>query len=89
MQLGVTQFALVVLLAGRYRADRGRDASVRGFVRAIDLIAELPWDTPHPGDNNVKQLVRRVRRSLVRVGLEDAIESRHGFGYRLVLPGEP
>lgn len=88
VQLGGTGFALVVLLAARYRADRGRDPSVRGFVRAIDLITDIPWDTPHPSDNNVKQLVRRVRRSLARLGLEDAIESRHGFGYRLVLPGE-
>jgi hypothetical protein len=89
VQLGVTQLSLVMLLASRYRADRGRDPAVRGFVRAIDLITELPWDTPQPGDNNVKQLVRRVRRSLARLALEDAIESRHGFGYRLVLPGEP
>jgi hypothetical protein len=86
VQLGVTQYALVVLLADRYLKDHGRDATVRGFVRAIDLITELPWDTPHPNDNNVKQLVRRVRRSLEKLGLEDAIESRHGFGYRMVLP---
>lgn len=88
VQLGVTGFALVVLLAGRWRADRGRDPEVRGFVRAIDLLTEVPWDTPHPNDNNVKQLVRRTRRALARLGLEDALESRHGFGYRLVLPGE-
>jgi pSer/pThr/pTyr-binding forkhead associated (FHA) protein len=87
VQLGVTQYALVVLLAERYLKDGARDATVRGFVRAIDLITELPWDTAHPGDNNVKQLVRRVRRSLEKLGLEEAIESRHGFGYRLVLPG--
>lgn len=87
VQLGVTQYALVVLLAERYVKDGARDATVRGFVRAIELITELPWDTPHPNDNNVKQLVRRVRRSLEKLGLEEAIESRHGFGYRLVLPG--
>jgi pSer/pThr/pTyr-binding forkhead associated (FHA) protein len=87
VQLGVTQYALVVLLADRYVKDRGRDETVRGFVRAIDLITELPWDTPHPNDNNVKQLVRRVRRSLEKLGLGEALESRHGFGYRLVLPG--
>lgn len=87
VQLGVTQYALVVLLAERYMKDGARDATVRGFVRAIDLITELPWDTPYPNDNNVKQLVRRVRRSLEKLGLDNGIESRHGFGYRFVLPG--
>jgi len=53
----------------------------------IELLAVLPWDTPRPEDNHIKQLVRRARRALVRANLGDLIESRQGFGYRLrVLP---
>jgi DNA-binding response OmpR family regulator len=86
VQLGFTQFALLTMLVERYRDEAGRDPEVRGFVRAIEVIAGLPWDTAHPGDNNVKQLVRRVRRSLAKLGLDRAVESRHGFGYRFVYP---
>jgi pSer/pThr/pTyr-binding forkhead associated (FHA) protein len=74
--LGSTQFALLRMLA-----DRFSDADP--WVRSIDLIAGLPWNTAHPEDNHVKQQVRRLRRALERLGLPDAIESRHGFGYRL------
>lgn len=83
VSLGSTQFALLRLLAERYLAGRGEAEELRGFVRSVELIANLPWNTPHPEDNHVKQQVRRVRRALERLGLPNAIESRHGFGYRL------
>jgi pSer/pThr/pTyr-binding forkhead associated (FHA) protein len=83
--LGPTQFALLRLLAERYLASAADDPELRGFVRSIELIANLPWNTPHPEDNHVKQQIRRLRRSLERLGLPEAIESRHGFGYRLVI----
>jgi DNA-binding response OmpR family regulator len=56
---------------------------VRGFVRSSELIADLSWDTKDPSDNHVKQLVRRVRRALIKAEIGDLIESRHRFGYRL------
>lgn len=83
ISLGSTQFALLWLLAERYLAGKGQSEEVRGFVRSIELIASLPWNTANPEDNHVKQQVRRVRRALERLGLPEAIESRHGFGYRL------
>jgi hypothetical protein len=83
VQLGATQFALLRLLAERFLAEQAQPAEVRGFVRTVDLLAGLPWDTAHPDDNHAKQMVRRVRRQLERLGLPDLIESRHGFGYRL------
>ena len=46
-------------------------------------MAELPWDTAHPDDNHLKQLVRRTRRAMVRAGLDDIVESKRNFGYRL------
>lgn len=85
VQLGSTQFALMMALASRVLAEQDQPAEVRGFVRSVELITELPWDTPSPSDNNVKQLVRRVRRALERLGLPDAIEARQRFGYRLTM----
>lgn len=84
--IGPTQFALLRLLATRYRDSAGESEEVRGFVRSIELITDLPWNTARPEDNHVKQQVRRLRRALERLGLPEAIESRHGFGYRLAIP---
>lgn len=81
--LGSIQFALLRLLASRAAAEVEQPAELRGFVRNAELIAALPWNTPHPEDNHVKQQIRRLRRALQRIGAGDAIEARHGLGYRL------
>ena len=81
--LGSTQLALLTVLAERYLATKGDPAETRGFVRSIELIAGLPWNTSNPEDNHVKQQIRRLRRAFERIGLPEVIESRHGFGYRL------
>jgi FHA domain/Transcriptional regulatory protein, C terminal len=83
--LGSAQFQLLWALAERARTTRDQPAEIRGFVRSVELLTELPWNTPHPEDNHLKQQVRRVRRALARLGLDDVIEARHGFGYRLVI----
>ncbi len=82
-QLTEVQYQLVRVLAQRMDDEDGRDERVRGFVRSTELLATLPWDTSRPEDNHIKQLVRRVRRTLVRAQIGDLIESRQGFGYRL------
>lgn len=86
VQLGPSQYSLVVHLASLWASETSQDATMRGYARSIDLIHSLPWDTPYPEDNNVKQLVRRVRRAFQKLDAPNPIESRHGFGYRLSLP---
>ncbi|WP_053333299.1 FHA domain-containing protein [Haliangium ochraceum] len=89
VQLTATQFAFLQILTLRMKGERSQPEAVRGFIRSSELLAELPWDTPHPEENHLKQLVRRVRRSLTRAGLGNMVESRRGFGYRLrVTPSE-
>ncbi|WP_428267085.1 FHA domain-containing protein [Haliangium sp.] len=83
VQLTATQFAFLQVLARRMLAESDRPEPVRGFIRSSELLADLPWDTPHPEENHLKQLVRRVRRSLTRAGMGNLVESRRGFGYRL------
>ncbi len=88
VQMGIMQYALLETLANRFLKERHNPDDVRGFVPSSELLADLPWNTPYPGDNNIKQLVRRVRRALEQIALTDAIESRQRFGYRLrVEPG--
>jgi hypothetical protein len=83
VQLTTTQYEFVVVLIKRMMAESHQPDLVRGFVRSSELIADLSWDTKDPSENHVKQLVRRVRRALVKAEIGDLIESRHRFGYRL------
>ena len=89
VQLTATQFAFLQLLTERMRTEADTSESVRGFIRSSELLADLPWDTAHPEENHLKQLVRRVRRSLTRAGMGNLIESRRGFGYRLRIVPSP
>lgn len=87
VQLTATQLELVALLVKRMVDESHQPAEVRGFVRSSELIGRLSWDTKEPGESHIKQLVRRVRRALIKAGVGDLVESRHRFGYRLrVLP---
>lgn len=83
VQLTMTQFELMALMIRRMAGEIHQPELVRGFVRSSELIADLSWDTREPSENHVKQLVRRVRRALVKSEIGDLIESRHRFGYRL------
>jgi hypothetical protein len=83
VQLTLIQLELFQVLWKRMMSEVGMDERVRGYVRSSELLGTLAWDTPKPDDNHMKQLVRRVRRTLSRAGIPDIIESRHGFGYRL------
>lgn len=83
VQLTTTQFELMALMIRRMASEEHQPELVRGFVRSSELIADLSWDTREPSENHVKQLVRRVRRALIKSEIGDLIESRHRFGYRL------
>ena len=83
VQLTMTQFELMALMIKRMASELHQPEMVRGFVRSSELIADLSWDTREPSENHVKQLVRRVRRALLKSEIGDLIESRHRFGYRL------
>ena len=86
-RLSAIQLRLVELLVQRMRDDKHLPDSARGFVRSSELVRTLAWDRSDPEEIHVKQLVRRTRRSLIRSGLGNLIESRHRFGYRLsVIP---
>ncbi|HMG53843.1 MAG TPA: FHA domain-containing protein, partial [Kofleriaceae bacterium] len=83
VQLTTTQCELMALMIKRMAGELHQPELVRGFVRSSELIADLSWDTREPSENHVKQLVRRVRRALIKSEIGDLIESRHRFGYRL------
>jgi hypothetical protein len=87
LQLSITQYAMLEMLVARMRDQADVSELVRGFVPSGQLIADLPWEATDPDEGHLKQLVRRMRRSLDTIRLGGIIESRRGFGYRLrVIP---
>jgi hypothetical protein len=84
--LTTPQYELMALLAARMLAEAGKPDEDRGFVAMGELL-RLSLDVPEPGEDHVRQLVRRVRRALLKADIGDLIEARRGFGYRLrVIP---
>ncbi len=83
VHLSPIQFEFIRVLVDHMLADAASPHTVRGFVSSPTLLSSLPWDAAFPTDNNLKQLVRRVRKAMAAVGIEDIIESRQGIGYRL------
>jgi hypothetical protein len=83
IQLTLPQFELISMLVDRMRAEASEPPSRRGFVHAAELARALSFDSPAARDEHVRQLVRRVRRALQKVGIPDVIECKYGVGYRL------
>lgn len=84
--LTTPQAELMALLASRMLAEAGKADEDRGFVPMTELV-KLSLDVPDPGEDHVRQLVRRVRRALLKAEVGDLIEARRGVGYRLrVIP---
>jgi len=85
LELTLPQYELIVLLVDRMLASAGEPVETRGFVRSADLTGVLSLEAAKPDEDNIRQLVRRVRRSSARVGIRDLIETRYGLGYRLTI----
>lgn len=87
IQLSVAQLDLVKALVERMLAQTDADEESRGYVSIEQLLQMLSLESSEADTDNVRQLVRRVRKRMVEAGVGDLIESRHGRGYRLrVLP---
>ncbi|MCG8424179.1 MAG: FHA domain-containing protein [Proteobacteria bacterium] len=72
------------LLLDRCEEQRDRSPDERGFVPSAEiLVSDLPFDSNYPDKDNLKALVRRIRRRFSSHNAHDVIESRQGFGYRI------
>jgi len=85
LELTLPQYELIVKLVDRMLASAADPVETRGFVRPADLMGVLSLEASKPDEDNIRQLVRRVRRTSARVGIRDLIETRYGLGYRLTI----
>lgn len=74
------EFHLVQVLVARRRAMADPE---RAFMAWTELAEALSFRSAGAESDNVRELVRRVRKKLAMLGHRDLIESRQGIGYRL------
>lgn len=84
-ELARLEFALVRVLAVARRDAGDPDLA---YLTWATVAERLEFRSHEADSENVRELVRRVRRKLEQAGLPDVIESRHGLGYRLALAPE-
>lgn len=74
------EFHLLQVLVARRRQNADPE---RAFMAWTELAESLSFRSAGAESDNVRELVRRVRKKLATLGHKDVIESRQGIGYRL------
>ncbi len=83
LSLPPLEFQLLRMLGDRALADSAGPAKVRGCVPTRQLARELPFQSRYANEENVRQVVRRVRASLTSIGGDGLVEAVPGRGYYL------
>lgn len=81
--LSPLEFQLLRSLAQRAVEDHGSPSSVRGCVQTKQLARDLPFQSKYANEENVRQVVRRVRGLLGELGAETVLAVAPGRGYYL------
>lgn len=80
LELARLEFGLLAILAEQ-RANA--DDPELAFIASRDLADRLEFNSSHADSENVRELVRRVRKKLAAAGVMELIDSRQRVGYRL------
>ncbi|MCE9572702.1 MAG: FHA domain-containing protein [Deltaproteobacteria bacterium] len=80
VELARLEFHLLQLLTEARREAATADLA---YLPWAQVAEKLEFRSYEASSENVRELVRRVRRKLQQHGIPDLIESRHGLGYRL------
>jgi len=81
LSLPPLEFQLLRTLAARAIAEAGSPSRSRGCVPTKQLAKDLPFKTRYANDENVRQVVRRLRGTLERIGAGGLVEALPGRGY--------
>jgi len=80
------EFQLLRVLCARAYAEAASPSPVRGCVATKQLAHELPFQSKYANQENVRQVVLRVRTLLAEVGARDVVAAAPGRGYYLACP---
>jgi len=86
LSLPPLEFQLLRILCERAAADSDSPARARGCVPTRQLVRALPFQSRYANEENVRQVVRRLRATLGEIGAAGLIEAQPGRGYHLTWP---
>jgi hypothetical protein len=86
MSLPPLEFQLLRALCVRAIEEAGSPSRSRGCVPTKQLSRDLPFQSKYANEENVRQVVRRIRSTLAKIGAEGLVEALPGRGYYATWP---
>ena len=80
------EFQLLRALCLKATEEADSPAAVRGCVATKQLARDLPFQSKYANEENVRQVVRRLRGALAEVGADGLLAVVPGRGYYLACP---
>jgi hypothetical protein len=84
--LAPLEFQLMRALCGRAVEEASSPSAVRGCVQTKQLARDLPFQSKYANEENVRQVVRRLRGVLGELGVDTVLAVAPGRGYYLSCP---
>ncbi len=84
--LAPLEYQLLRALCARATEEAGSPSAVRGCVATKQLARDLPFQSKYANEENVRQVVRRLRAVLEEIGIESVLAVAPGRGYYLSCP---
>jgi hypothetical protein len=84
--LSPLEYQLLRVLCVRATEEASSPSAVRGCVATRQLARDLPFQSKYANEENVRQVVRRLRGQLGELGIESALAVAPGRGYYLACP---
>ncbi len=84
--LAPLEYQLLRALCSRAVEEATSPSPVRGCVATRQLARDLPFQSKYANEENVRQVVRRLRAELGELGVDGALAVAPGRGYYLACP---
>jgi predicted component of type VI protein secretion system len=86
LSLPPLEFQLLRALCARAVAEVSSPSRSRGCVPTKQLAKTLPFQSRYANEENVRQVVRRIRGTLQQIGAAELVEALPGRGYYVAWP---
>jgi hypothetical protein len=84
--LAKLEYQLLRALCTRATEEANMPSAVRGCVSTKQLARDLPFQSKYANEENVRQVVRRLRQELGELGVESTLAVAPGRGYYIACP---
>jgi hypothetical protein len=84
--LAPLEFQLLRALCDRAVEEANAPSAVRGCVQTKQLARDLPFQSKYANEENVRQVVRRLRGVLGEIGVDSVLAVAPGRGYYIACP---